>query len=254
MRKIFIICLWSLASPTWAVDIEGLPLEIEVWGESAVRVARGDVVQQMRGLGYRPDDHAGGRVLFRPPHDSRWVGRVWLEGDGTLTFVRPVITWKGLERASWIDPETTAAFSRDRPPTAGQTGWVVWPSLALLEPSWESVREALAPSLEIYRRVLTRTALEDRLQAIPERLDRLWTLGEPLDGGDPLASAAERREALLVYWATLPGTPEGLRALRLVEAWCDEALVSEDAGFTQEETARAEAMRGDGRSLGESLH
>ncbi len=68
---LFFIYLWGLTSSAWAADVQGTPLEIEVWGESAVRIARGDVVQEMRGLGYRPVDHSGGRVLFRPPHDSR---------------------------------------------------------------------------------------------------------------------------------------------------------------------------------------
>ncbi len=254
MRKFFFMCLWGVVSTSWAADVEGTALEIEVWGESAVRVARGDVVQEMRGLGYRPVDQSGGRVLFLPPRDARWVGRIWLEGDGSLKFVRPFLTWKGLEDASWIDPESTAAFSRDRPPVAGQTGWVLWPSLAVLEPSWEGVREAVEPSLDTYRKVLTRTALEERLQAIPGRLDRLWNLGEPLEGGAPLTSVAERREALLRYWATLPGTPEGVRAVRLVEGWFDEALGSGDEAFTEEEVSRAEAMRSDGRRLGSTGH
>lgn len=257
MRKLFFVCLmclWGLPSNIWAADVEGVPLEIEVWGESAIRVARGDVVQEMRGLGYRPVDREGGRVLFRPPRDRRWMGRVWLEADGALSFVRPVLVWNGLEEASWIDPETTPGFSRDRPPVAGQSSWVVWPSMSLLEPAWGEVREALSPSLETYRRVLTRTDLEARLQAIPERLDLLWTLGEPLDGGAVLTTTEERREALLRYWAALPGTPEGMRAIRLVEAWLDETLGLDGGGLTEEETARAEALRGDGRELGATLH
>ena len=253
MLRVVCILLGVLSSSVWAAESQTTGLEIEVWGESAVRVARADVVHEMRELGYRPVDQSGGRVLFLPPSGTRWVGRVWLESEGELRFVRPLLTWKGLEEASWIDPEPAPTFSTDRPPLVGQTGWVVWPSMKVLGPSWSRVREALEPWLETYRSVMARTALEERLQAIPDRLDRFWEAGEALDGSTLEVPESARRAALLNHWALLPSTPEGLKAMRLVEGWLEENLADTEHALTVEERQAVEAQRADGRGLGDTL-
>jgi len=125
--------------------------------------------------------------------------------------------------------------------------------MKVLEPSWSRVRETLEPWLETYRAVMARTVIEERLQALPDRLDRLWDSGAPLDGSGPVVSESARRGALLDYWVALPATPEGLKAMRHVEAWLDENLAGTEHALTPEERQAAEAQRADGRSLGDTL-
>jgi hypothetical protein len=90
---------------------------------------------------------------------------------------------------------------------------------------------------------MARTALEESLQALPDRLDRLWAMGEPMDGSGRVVPESERRGALLDYGAALPATPEGLKARRLVEAWLEENLAETEHALTAEERQAVEALR-----------
>ena len=51
MLRFGCILLGVFSSQAWAVEPQTAQLEIEVWGESAIRVARADVVHEMRTLG-----------------------------------------------------------------------------------------------------------------------------------------------------------------------------------------------------------
>jgi hypothetical protein len=106
-------------------------------------------------------------------------------------------------------------------------------------------REALAteiePALAQVRDALWDRARVDRLLERAERLRQIWFEGVGPDG-QALASAAERRAALVAEWLDTEPDDAGASARAVVEEFID-AEVQPEAPFTPEEIAAANAAR-----------
>jgi hypothetical protein len=195
-------------------------IEIEVWGEGAVRNARSAVVRDLVRLGWRDRPRRDGEIAFRPP--LAWVGRARLGDDGSLEFGRKVLAFERADLIQPTDPREDFAALWDRPssPTAGPRLWIL-PSERKSEHVRDAAREATASSLAAYRDVLRRTALHDRADAVPAQLDACWRDGRPIDGGAPLMGEDARRDAILAFWASRLDTEEGRLVRRAMEAWME---------------------------------
>ena len=226
--------------------------EITVWGEPAVRQLRSAVVRDLEGLGYRAVDKPAGRVLFKPP--ERWMGRVWLEADGSLTHLRPVVAFKRADGVSWdaLDEppfERTPAGTASGAAAAGQAAFFVLPAERILEPQRERVEAAAAESLEALQTTVRETTFRLALQAIPDRLDALWGAGTPLVAGDPSVPPAERKAAVLAFWSSRAETREGELVAEAVARWIRGTLQGTESAVTPDEASAAE-QQAPGRSLG----
>ena len=145
------------------------PMEIEVWGEAAVRQYRSTVVREMGDVGWKKVDEKNGQVIFKPP--QRWMGRAVLDYDGTLSFRRPVVAFQSASLENPVPYGDNAHFDRNPggmvyPTDDGGTAWAtpnpqgkfwILPSWTVLTPVHDKVRDRVEPSLVEYREVVERT-------------------------------------------------------------------------------------------------
>lgn len=222
----------------------GGPEEVVVWGRLAVDQARDALVRKIETLGYHVARRRAGDVVLK---SGDWKGRVFVGPEGDLRFRHPFATLvPAPPEAYTTPPDATASLhaATTVPAGAGVTG-----SVAGKRQKWGAER-AVFDATEGERRrlsaIVERTREEEWLEALPARLDALWSAGTPLRDGDPTVPAADRRAAVLGYWGGLPDDPFGARATDVVERWMEGAL---PGPFGAEERAAAEAARRDGRTL-----
>ena len=246
--------MWWLAAAALAQDPPppdpAAELEITVWGELAVLKARDEITAELEALGWRPRRRPG-RTVFKGP--KGWMGAAIVDDDGTLSFRAPVLGFAPRPSEEWAyDPrqdEISAGPNDLRTEVGLGPTFQIGASRRKLAPVRAEVVRAIEDELENYRGVLRRTAFEEQLRALPDRLDLLWREGVPLQPGASLASAEARRLAVLEHWATRADTSEGRRVAGAIEAWLDAVVQESEHPITAEERARFEAMRGDDRTL-----
>lgn len=247
MTPFFLWISSALAQP--ATDVEPLPvMEITVWGRLAIDQAEDDIVREMESLGYttvRKD----GRIIFKPPR--AWMGAaVWR--DGLLTFRRPIAGFQAapsyvyeqdLRRESGaIDPG-----GRSMVLSQGGAGLWVFPSRAKRGAQRDLVRQTLAQELAWYDAVVARTAVEELVFGLPDRLDAVWESGTPLEatGGATLGTPKERRRHVLEYWATRADTPAGRHVAAAVSSWLRAVVQTSAYPITDAERTQFESKRPD---------
>ncbi len=231
------------------VDGETGPMEVVVWGELAIDRARDELVKEIQALGYTLARRDGDAVVLKPPR--AWMGKVRVSADGTLDFGRPLIGVGTLPDEAWVDDPRHGTDDLRTPEVEAGAGVTLTgpPSKAKLDTVRARVLQETREERANLRAVMARTQIEAIADGVPARLDATWTAGEPLEPGAPiLASADERRAAILEFWATRAETPEGRRVLDAVDAWIGQVLWPA-APPTEEELARWDARRSDGRKL-----
>lgn len=238
--------LEPVAAPSEPGTDEG---EIVVWGTKAVRGARNAIIDRMRALGWEEQrTRADGSIVFSGPEP--WMGSALLSRDGMIQFRR---------RWAWVDPVRAVEAPPGNSPgaldnTVGMQGGGASTSGGLHGPaSKEKVRHAqdallrgVHGELTHYRDVLAETALRQRLEVLPDRLDRLWNAGEPMGPGPVLATTEARKQAVLDYWATRPHTREGRMTCAVVEDWIAGTVQPSETPYTEAALAAAAARRGPG--------
>lgn len=252
------------------------PLEITVWGDAAIADARRRVVSSMSEVGYQVAKRKkDGIVVFKPP--ANYLGRAYLTPDGELRFGQKVFGGfgsnsdpsgsqamlppqeggrpTGTERPNGKVPPPGPVYtgeSQTGPGTEPLTGtsgvgMSIMPSSRKSKSYQAQVLRQVNPALRAYRQVIRDTAMQQVLQALPGRLDALWAQGTPLDGGPTLTSYAQKREAVLAYWATRPATPEGQAVCLVVEEWLVEVVQRSTHPLQPGEIASVVDQRTDGR-------
>lgn len=227
--------------------------EIIVYGELAKAKARDALVHEMQALGWHAVDKGGGRYVFKGP--SAWMGKARFDPEmGNLDFSKPAV---GFRLASYDEPDAVPTTTRydsdgqpvDAPVSSGAGFWLL-PSKRKVDAVWSHVRTETRDELDAYQRVLIGTAFEDRLAAMPARLDALWREGVSLESGPPapVEAGEPRVRQVLAFWATRIDSPEGRRMMKAVEAWIDANLV-EGGHLTDALRQEYEAQRDDGRRL-----
>lgn len=224
-------------------DEAAAPPEVVVWGRLAVDRARDALVRRIEALGYREVRRRDDAVVLA---SGDWRGRVVVTPDGALSFTRPIAGFGSPDPSLYaFDPSTDLpgpSRAAATGPGAGVTLWVL-PSAEKRAEAHQFVFDATTTERVALRSIVERTAQEEWLEALPERLDRLWTLGEPLAAGAPLVAVEDRPAAVLGYWASRPDDPFGLRVTEVVEAWMVANLPAPS------DPERYRAARADGRPL-----
>ncbi len=223
--------------------------EIVVFGQLAIAKAHDAIVRDLESLGYQAR-RKDGQVVFRPP-DS-WMGKAILHDDGRLTFTKPIVALQGAVYQGTLSTEVedNLNVNRDGATGTGGASFALAPSDRKLEGVRQRVANAIQPELDAYVAVVRRTAIEESLLALPDRLDATWTGGTPLDGGSvQLTTPEARRHAILEMWATRTDTSEGRRTCGAIEAWLSATVQESEHPITEDERSAYQERRSDGRML-----
>lgn len=226
------------------VDGDGVPDMVVTITPVMISAARDQIVRSMEALGWRKTRSRDGRIYFRGPEG--WMGKAILMPSGDLEFDAPVLALGGSQGNTEPAPRAL-----DQDARTGNEGVTVtpFPSRNKIENVQAEVRAAMADEVRRYRELKQYAYLSAYVAAIPERLDALWTAGESLDGGSPIADPTARRLAVLDFWASRTDTPEGRVVSRTIEDWIRGTIMDGEHPVTREEAAAAEANREDGRKL-----
>lgn len=233
---------------------DGMLDEVIVFGEHRVAEAREHAVRAIKSQGWREHRRNDEGVVFRGP--KPWMGRIILRPDATLRFAGAGIG-VGTGDAHMPDPRSPGAAGSSinsgpnaAPlPGAGARVPVQVGGKSKREAVQSEVRAAVVDELSAYRDAIRQRALSQRVESLPDKLDRLWADGTPLWGGSPLSTPGERRRAVLDHWATRTDTAEGRAISRIVELWLGQTVQRSEHPVTDEERRAAEARRSDGRKL-----
>lgn len=232
-----------LVLPIYAQDPAPPPTEeIVVWGDLAIAKARDGITRQMEDLGYRVARKQDGRIVFRGPNKVTLLpsGALLFAASGPRLVETPPEGYSRDPRYQSIDPG----------PMSGGGLSVAMPGGRKVDAQQTKVLDETRDEIEAYISVVRRTEFENMLAQLPDRLDRLWSDGTPIDPNKPaLATPAERRRVALELWATRTETPEGQRAAAAIEAWLSAVVQSSPDPITDAERSEFNARRTDGRTL-----
>lgn len=214
------------------------PEEVVVWGAAVTR-ARDEVERQIIALGYDVVKDKGDVTVFRS--STAWKGKVVLSDEGTLQVRRTG------PRFHEMEPMPGTRF---RPyPLC-----LVVPTACMAAGSWyvsgrrwgqieDHVADATAAPLQELSSAMADQAVDDRLAALPDALEALWVEGVPLAGETRLATPADRRAALFVYWDTRTENEWGNQVRVLVADFVLGRVMQSEEPFTLQEMAMFQANR-----------
>jgi len=230
---------------------------IEVVGDADVAAARAEVVDAMAEVGWRLRRTRRGAMVFRGP--KLWMGRAIVSRWGDVHFTKPVLSiappqgrqTEYSEGLALGQPKGGQAVRAPGPPGLQDLMQVARSAgPKVVRGAQAPARAGVAGALDRYRSAMYRRNLHERIDAIREDLDALWSSGVALDGGPPLSPGAARREAVLTFWATRTPTAEGRAVAQVVAAWFRQVVMTSEMPATAEEIVRTEARRADGLVLG----
>jgi hypothetical protein len=217
---------------------EPIAEEVTVWG-AAVSRARDAVERSIVDLGYDRVKDRGDHKVFRG--DQAWKGKVVLSDEGTLRVRRTGPAFREME------PIPGTRFRPYPLCLVVPTACVAMGSWYVSERRWghveDHVADATAAPLSTLSEALADQRIATTVEALPDRLSALWTDGTPLEPGPPLATPAERRAALFVFWDTRTETVWGEQVRAAVEAFVLGEVQASPAPFTLEEMAMFQANR-----------
>jgi hypothetical protein len=233
------------AAPVEAGDEDAPDFEVVIVGEHVVSERRAAIVRRFESLGWVARERADGAVVFRPPR--AWMGRARLFDTGELTFASPVVALMDTQQqpSNAYDPQLATSGFRQ---TQTVNAELSLPSPAAQRAIHAEVRAAVAPELAAYQDALRLRGFGRYLDALPDRLAALWQDGVGLDRA-AVPEIADRRAALLDFWATRTDTPEGRATSRVVEAFLRNVVQTSASPIPAAEATEAEARRADGRTL-----
>ncbi len=211
--------------------------EVIVYGQLRVEQARALIVERLEDLGYGEEVvDLGDRTIYR--HAAAWHGEVVLHDDGWMVVKRQPVRVEG-RRMPWADRNTPLAWA----------GCHLWPWLCVRmgggtysHRKWMAVETGAVQALhEPVRAWGDRVAdlhTEETVDALPQRLLALWEEGVPLSGDGPLETWAERRSALLEYYASRTDTVWGEAVRDGVAAFLRAVVQQSDEPLTAGEIER----------------
>ncbi len=222
-------------------NAEGIQ-EIVVYGDAMVDKARRQLVYDLQQRGFTDIEDKGDYVRLR--NEQAWKGEIELYDDGWIRMKRQPVHIES--------PDL---------PFAEEGSALAWASCVLYPPMcikvggqilsrrrWLGVQENTLDGVQDDTQVLgdsvADSAVEDRVNELPARLEALWTQGAPIQtGGAPLPTMGDRKAAILAYWDSRTDTVWGDRVRVAVEAFLRAEVQSSPWAFTAEEVATFNAGR-----------
>jgi hypothetical protein len=204
-----------------------------------VRVAerRQAIVQELRQLGYTQVKREDGRAVFRS--DVSWHPDVLLYDDGFMLLRRPPPRFAPPDAPGLAGSPLACVLLLPCTRVGG-----LFVSGRKLEPQKSEVALQTHDVIESWRTAVVDDAMRERLSVgIPTLLDAIWLGGTGPDG-ESLPTPADRRAALLDFWATRSDTPEGDEARAIAATYIEQMVQTSDTPLLPDELAAAETRCG----------
>jgi hypothetical protein len=232
------ILLWLIPGAVADPAVDDADEEITVWGDAVDR-AKDAVVAEITGLGYTDVRKRDGRTVFLA--DKGWKGKVVFFDDGRLATRRRGLSVKELEPigGTRIRPYPLCLIAPTACIDAGS--WYV--ANARWRQNEDAVARATSHELVTLGDRIADASLAESLELLPDRLERLWRDGAPLDGDQILPTFQARRAALLTYWDTRTETLWGRQVREAVAAFVRAEVQFGDHPYTADEQAAFERTK-----------
>ena len=216
--------------------------EMIIHGESVVAKKRGDLERKLRRLGYDKFVRKDGRTLVR--HRTAFKPTVVIDDDGWMMVKRSPIRIDppgkrdNKLRYLWCLPPFTITPLCIK--LGGQTV-----SRRRLQAHKERVVQGTQGYAREWRTAVINLAMDSRLgRDIPNMLDAIWSEGHTgEEGGMVLDDYAERRQALMQFWAGRSCVKEGAQARELVHDFIAYEVQQSPHPATAEELREANAAQ-----------
>ena len=215
--------------------------ELVVYGELEVARRRRAVDQRLRAYGYKVGVKKEDRTIYRP--EVAWKPTVVVHDEGFVIIRRSRVRFE-----PWVKGRSKAVWLSCIPPLGLMCiklgGLLVSP--ARLHAQKGRTLDAMDTPLDAWQEAIMANATEDRLhRQIPDELDALWTDGTRLGGvrEAPLADPADRRQAILAFWAGRSCTPEGAEARTVAALFLEYEVQTSPFPVTPAELAAAQASQ-----------
>jgi hypothetical protein len=215
-------------------DLDGVE-EVLVYGELRVIQARQRVEDRLEAGGYSMDIRKDDRTIYR--HVAPYHGKVIIHDDGWMKVRRQGLRVEGRE---WeFAPRNSAkawALCVVTPWRCVRVGGMLVSHRKFQNYRGEAV-EGVGDDVAEWSVRIADLAIDRKLEAFDRTLRRLWTDGVPVEGSGRFGTAAERRAALLDYWASRTETVWGERVRDAVAAFIRGEIQYSSDPFTDEEMA-----------------
>lgn len=207
-----------------------------IYAEHLAAQARKRVIEEAEALGYRRVIEKNGRTILR--HDATWHGEVVLYDDGRVEVKRQPVRFE--PPVAKVTPASYLACILV-PLCIRPGGQLVSPRRyhQFEREAWTTLSEPVAS----WNDRIADAAIDVKLANLPERLDGLWTRGEPVDGEALLSDMAARRRALLDLWDSRTENDWGERIRAGVEAFVRDVVQPSATPFTEQEREAFESRR-----------
>ena len=241
------LLLWSMVASADAgsTDDTGAPPptpveEMTVYGEQEILRRRGELVRNLKHMGYREGRRRDGRTVFVPhvPYRPTVIldDDAWMEIKRTPVRVDPPgdSNWRYL----WCLPPFTITAA------CVQIGGQVIGRRKLM-PFKADVVRATRYELREWQQAVVANAMEQRINNdLPDMLDATWTTGRPMgDEGPFLESHDDRRTAIFRFWASRSCVPEGAQVRAAVATFIEAEIQASSHPATPEELDTANRLQ-----------
>jgi hypothetical protein len=210
--------------------------EITVYGEAEILRRRGEVIQNLRHLGYREARRKDGRIVMVSKIPYR--PSVILDDDAWMQVKRSPVRIDPPGDSNWrylwcLPPFTVTA-------ACIQVGGQVI-GRRKLAPFKADVVRATRYEMREWQNAVVANAMEQRLnQELPDMLDATWTTGRPMGNDGPfLKEYSDRRSAIFAFWASRSCVPEGEQVREVVSTFIDAQIQTSAHPASAEERANA---------------
>jgi len=209
--------------------------EIVVHDDLEIARRRAALERGIRNLEYQPGKRKGDTVVYRPY--SPWKPSVVVHDDGFMIIKRSPVRFAPPTKQRravdylWCIPPFGLMCIRPG-------GQVVSP--AKLNHQKARVAYTVDPELRDWREAIVSKAWSARVgEEIPTLLDAAWQDGVPIKGEAQLETPAQRRAAILDFWAGRACNAEGQEVRDLVTLFLEYEVQSSDHPLTASEIATA---------------
>ena len=214
--------------------------EMTVYGEQEILRRRGELIQNLKHMGYREGRRRDGRTVFVPHVPYRPT--VILDDDAWMEIKRTPVRIDPPGESNWrylwcLPPFTiTAACVQIGGQVIGRRK---------LSPFKADVVRATRYELREWQHAVIANAMEQRLNdELPDMLDATWTTGRPMgDEGPFLEGHGDRRTAIFRFWASRSCVPEGAQVRAAVATFIEAEVQTSPHPATREELTTANRLQ-----------
>ncbi len=218
-----------------SVEADDPDATITVWGEAEIARRRAALERDLLQNGYEPGRRKGDRTVYRAR--QAWKPSVVVYDDGFVVLRRGPVRF-GVPEG--VNPWWNLLCPLALPMCVRVGGQIV--SKRKLDPVKGKVLAETRPELQAWQDAIVARAMQERLdEEVPSMLDAVWHEGRSPEDGRFLPTPAERRKAILDFWAGRACNPEGQAVRDVVELYLSEEVQGSEAPLRPDEIAAAEA-------------